>query len=435
MAYGEDMSKFDEQDFDEKRLARRQRRKKSQVTAFVILALFILVIAGVAVFSVYSIKNLLNIPGGGGDSAEEAAGEASSEEVVIETPETVEPEPEEMTEEDILNEVVDGCIAELSIEDKVAGLFIVTPEQLTGVATAVKAGSGTQDALSKYAVGGVSYFAKNIKDEAQITEMLGTTASMSKYPIFTIVSDEGKKGGVTSNISIEGITDVTDPDTASTTSKALGEKLFSYGFNLDIAPSVDISENGLYGTDAGSVKGIAASFASGIKESGVDVCVSSFPLKTDTTAGLTAISKSKDELAAGEYEIFKEIIENSNPAAIMMSNASFENAAGDNTPASLSSVMIDEELRNGLGYGGIVITGPLNEASVTEYYTSGEAAVNAIKAGADMIYLPENFEEAYNGLLEAVNSGSIDEARLDESLKRIYKVKYADKAMEIIDNK
>ncbi|WP_092250857.1 glycoside hydrolase family 3 N-terminal domain-containing protein [Butyrivibrio sp. INlla21] len=429
------MSKFDEQDFDEKRLARRQRRKKSQVTAFVILALFILVIAGVAVFSVYSIKNLLNIPGGGGDSAEEAAGEASSEEVVIETPETVEPEPEEMTEEDILNEVVDGCIAELSIEDKVAGLFIVTPEQLTGVATAVKAGSGTQDALSKYAVGGVSYFAKNIKDEAQITEMLGTTASMSKYPIFTIVSDEGKKGGVTSNISIEGITDVTDPDTASTTSKALGEKLFSYGFNLDIAPSVDISENGLYGTDAGSVKGIAASFASGIKESGVDVCVSSFPLKTDTTAGLTAISKSKDELAAGEYEIFKEIIENSNPAAIMMSNASFENAAGDNTPASLSSVMIDEELRNGLGYGGIVITGPLNEASVTEYYTSGEAAVNAIKAGADMIYLPENFEEAYNGLLEAVNSGSIDEARLDESLKRIYKVKYADKAMEIIDNK
>ncbi len=435
MAYGEDMSKFDEQDFDEKRLARRQRRKKSQVTAFVILALFILVIAGVAVFSVYSIKNLLNIPGGGGESAEEAAGEASSEEVVIETPETVDPEPEEMTEEDILNEVVDGCIAELSIEDKVAGLFIVTPEQLTGVATAVKAGSGTQDALSKYAVGGVSYFAKNIKDEAQITEMLGTTASMSKYPIFTIVSDEGKKGGVTSNISIEGITDVTDPDTASTTSKALGEKLFSYGFNLDIAPSIDISENGLYGTDAGSVKGIAASFASGIKESGVDVCVSSFPLKTDTTAGLTAISKSKDELAAGEYDIFKEIIENSNPAAIMMSNASFENAAGDNTPASLSSVMIDEELRNGLGYGGIVITGPLNEASVTEYYTSGEAAVNAIKAGADMIYLPENFEEAYNGLLEAVNSGSIDEARLDESLKRIYKVKYADKAMEIIDNK
>ena len=82
----------------------------------------------------------------------------------------------------------------------------------------------------------------------------------------------------------------------------------------------------------------------------------------------------------------------------------------------------------------MVITGPLNEASITEYYTSSEAAINAVKAGADMIYLPENFEEAYNGLLEAVNSGSIEESRLDESLKRIYKVKYANKAMEIIDN-
>ena len=434
MAYGEDMSKFDEQDFDEKRLARRQRRKKSQVTAFVILALFILLIAGVAVFCVYTIKDLLNIPGSSKEAQEAAATEGTSEEVSIETPETIDTEPEEMTEEDILNEVVDGCVAELSIEDKVAGLFIVTPEQLTGVATAVKAGSGTQDALSKYAVGGVTYFAKNIKDESQITEMLSTTESMSKYPIFTIVSDEGKKGGVTSTISIEGITDVTDPDTAGATSKALGEKLFSYGFNLDIAPSVDLSDKGLYGSDAGSVKGIAASFASGMKESGVDVCVNSFPLMTDTTAGLTAIDKSKDDLVANEYEIFKEIISNSSPAAVMMSNASFENAAGDNTPASLSSVMIGDELRNELGFDGVVITGPLNEASITEYYTSSEAAINAVKAGADMIYLPENFEEAYNGLLEAVNSGGIEESRLDESLKRIYKVKYANKAMEIIDN-
>ncbi|RKM55606.1 beta-N-acetylhexosaminidase [Butyrivibrio sp. X503] len=428
------MSKFDEQDFDEKRLARRQKRKKSQITAFVILALFILLIAGVAVFSVYKIKDLLGITSGSQESQEAAADEGSSEEVVIETPESVEIEPDEMTEDDVLDELAKSCMAELSIEDKVAGLFIVTPEQLTGVATAVQAGSGTQDALSKYAVGGITYYAKNIKDEEQITKMLSTTASMSKYPIFTLVSDEGKKGGVTSTISIDGITDVTDSDTAAATSKALGDNLFKYGFNMDIAPGIDLSENGLYGSDAGSVKDITASFASTMKESGVNVCVNAFPLKTDTTAGLTAVDKSKDELASGEYEIFKQIIENADPAAIMMSNASFEKAAGDNTPASLSSAMIDGELRNGLGFDGIIITGPLNEASITEYYTSAEAAVNAIKAGADMIYLPENFEEAYNGLLEAVNSGSIDEARLDESLLRIYRVKYAGKVTEILGN-
>ncbi len=430
MVCGECMSKFDEQDFDEKRLARRQKRKKSQITAFVILAVVILLLAGVAVFCVYSIRNLLGIYGSPQEAAE-AASEASSEEVVIETPDTIEPEAQEMSEEDILSEVVDGCVAELSIEDKVAGLFVVTPEQLTGVATAVKAGSGTQDALSKYAVGGVAYFAKNIKDEGQISEMLDATETMSKYPIFTFVSDEGKKGAVTTNITIDGITDVTDTDTASSSATALGLALSSYGFNMNLAPSIDLSDAGLYGSDADKAGELVTAFSSGIKDSGVDVCVNSFPLKTDTSAGLTAIDKSKDDLSNGEYKLFSALIDKGIPSAVMMSNASFEKAVGDNTPASLSSAMIEDELRNGLGFDGVIITGPLNEASITEYYTSADAAVNAIKAGADMIYLPENFEEAYNGVLEAVNNGSIDESRLDESLKRIYRIKYANKAVEI----
>ena len=424
------MSKFDEQDFDEKRLARRQKRKKSQITAFVILAVVILLLAGVAVFCVYSIRNLLGISGSPQEAAE-AASEASSEEVVIETPDTIEPEAQEMSEEDILSEVVDGCVAELSIEDKVAGLFVVTPEQLTGVATAVKAGSGTQDALSKYAVGGVAYFAKNIKDEGQISEMLDATETMSKYPIFTFVSDEGKKGAVTTNITVDGITDVTDTDTASSSATALGLALSSYGFNMNLAPSIDLSDAGLYGSDADKAGELVTAFSSGIKDSGVDVCVNSFPLKTDTSAGLTAVDKSKDDLSNGEYKLFSALIDKGIPSAVMMSNASFEKAVGDNTPASLSSAMIEDELRNGLGFDGVIITGPLNEASITEYYTSADAAVNAIKAGADMIYLPENFEEAYNGVLEAVNNGSIDESRLDESLKRIYRIKYANKAVEI----
>ena len=430
MVCGECMSKFDEQDFDEKRLARRQKRKKSQITAFVILAVVILLLAGVAVFCVYSIRNLLGISGSPQEAAE-AASEASSEEVVIETPDTIEPEAQEMSEEDILSEVVDGCVAELSIEDKVAGLFVVTPEQLTGVATAVKAGSGTQDALSKYAVGGVAYFAKNIKDEGQISEMLDATETMSKYPIFTFVSDEGEKGAVTTNITIDGITDVTDTDTASSSATALGLALSSYGFNMNLAPSIDLSDAGLYGSDADKAGELVTAFSSGIKDSGVDVCVNSFPLKTDTSAGLTAVDKSKDDLSNGEYKLFSALIDKGIPSAVMMSNASFEKAVGDNTPASLSSAMIEDELRNGLGFDGVIITGPLNEASITEYYTSADAAVNAIKAGADMIYLPENFEEAYNGVLEAVNNGSIDESRLYESLKRIYRIKYANKAVEI----
>ena len=65
-------------------------------------------------------------------------------------------------------------------------------------------------------------------------------------------------------------------------------------------------------------------------------------------------------------------------------------------------------------------------SAITEYYSSEEAAVLAIEAGADMILMPDDFEAAYNGLLAAVQEGRISEERIDESLKRIYRVKRRD---------
>ena len=69
-------------------------------------------------------------------------------------------------------------------------------------------------------------------------------------------------------------------------------------------------------------------------------------------------------------------------------------------------------------------------AAITDYYTADEAAVKAILAGADMIMMPEDFELAYNGVLEAVNNGTISEERINESLRRIYRVKCQDKVAE-----
>ena len=66
-------------------------------------------------------------------------------------------------------------------------------------------------------------------------------------------------------------------------------------------------------------------------------------------------------------------------------------------------------------------------SSITEYYTPGEAAVMAVEAGADMLLMPEDFEEAYQAVLSAVQEGRISEERIDESLERIYRVKCADK--------
>ncbi|MBR1876117.1 MAG: glycoside hydrolase family 3 protein, partial [Lachnospiraceae bacterium] len=91
--------------------------------------------------------------------------------------------------------------------------------------------------------------------------------------------------------------------------------------------------------------------------------------------------------------------------------------------ASLSSVMLTDILRTGMGYNGIIITDSLKMNAVTDNYSPGEAAKLAITAGADLLLKPENFEEAYNALLEAVSSGEITEDRIDDSVRRILSLK------------
>ena len=93
--------------------------------------------------------------------------------------------------------------------------------------------------------------------------------------------------------------------------------------------------------------------------------------------------------------------------------------------------MITDELRGNLGFKGIVISGPLNDKTVTDNYNPEKIAVEAVNAGADMLYLCGDFDAAYNGLLDAVKSGEISENRINESLQRIYRIKYADRVNEI----
>ncbi len=428
---GKTMARLEEQDFDEKRLARRQRRKQSQLIAYITLAVTLIIIAAGIVTGIHFLRAAFNKAPAEAETVQQAVEtQEEPQEIVIETPE--ETQPQEMSQDDLLNEVVETCISEMPLEDKVAGLFIVTPEQLTGVATAVKAGSGTQEALGNYAVGGIVYSAKNIKSEEQIKEMLQATASMSKYPIFTAVFEEGSpSSSVTSSIGVDGVSEITDADTARSSAMAIGSALYQYGFNFDMAPDMGITEESLYGTDASAVRDITTSLVSGIQESGVSACAYAFPLKGDTSAAMATSDATKDQLVVNEYEVFKGAIDNGGVNAIMVSNISLPELIGDNTPASLSEKIIQEELRGTLGFGGIVITDSLSEGAVTEYYTPSEAAIAAVKSGADMLYLPQDFAQAYEGLLAEVKDGSISEERINESLRRIYRIKYSDRIDQI----
>lgn len=428
----------------QKREYRRKRRIRNQIISYVSV---IIVLAGIITGAVIGIRILTKNISEKKQAAELARQleEASKQEepAVVEPPQPTE-EPEE--EVNWLEEMVNSCIEEMPLEDKVAGLFFITPEALTGVGKAIKAGDGTKDALNQYAVGGLVYFGQNIEDKEQLTEMLSNTVSMSKYPLFLAVDEEGgtvrRIGG--SGIEVPEVGDMASVGASGDTMEAynsgatIASYLFDLGFNVDFAPVADVVADPessaigsrSFGSDPSMIGAMAAAVVGGLQDTGVSSCLKHFPGIGDTTEdtheGMAETQKSLDDMKSSDFIPFQEGIE-SGVHFIMVSHVSAPNVTGDNTPCSLSEKMIMEVLRGELGYDGIVITDALNMSAVTESYTSDQAAVMALKAGADMVLMPEDFKTAYDGVVAAVKDGTIAEERIDESLRRIYRVKYRDR--------
>lgn len=443
------MSGFEFQEED-KREYRRRRRIRNQILAYVSL---VLILAVVSVGGYFGIKALSGVVEekqqqeqmeealAAAQQVEEEMTEASEvpEETVEETVvETV----EEYTEEDLLNEVVESCISEMSLEDRVAGLFIVTPEALTGVDRAVKAGDGTKEALEKYPVGGLIYFKQNIQSKDQITEMLANTTAMSKYPIFLAVDEEGDSVARVADAlkldkidSAASLGETGNADNAFEAYKQVGTYLMEYGFNLNFAPVADVLTNPdndaigkrSFGSDADIVSSMVASSVKGLEETGVTACIKHFPgqgdADGDTHDGLATTDKTLEQLRETELKPFAAGAE-AGAQMIMVGHIAVPSITGDNTPASLSKDVVTDILREEMGYNGVVITDALNMSAISEYYDSAQAAVMALKAGADMVLMPEDFEAAYEGVLAAVKDGTINEARINDSLARVYKIKY-----------
>ena len=372
------------------------------------------------------------------------AEEVIEEEVTDEETET----PEKYDDAKVLDEVVEAIISEMTLEEKVAGLFVVAPEGITGVDTAVQAGDGTKTALEKYPVGGLIYFKKNIQSEEQIKKMIENSVSYCKYPMFIAVDEEGGKvARLADALKLENVGPMADIGIGGDTNKSyeamktVGTYLTSYGFNLDFAPVADVLTNKdntsigdrSFGSDPSVVAGMVTAAMNGLEETGVTACIKHFPglgdAAEDTHNGLAVIDKSLDELKQTELVPFISAIENG-ANMIMVGHMSLPQITGDNTPATMSKEVISELLRSELGFNGVVITDAMNMGAITEYYGADEAAIRAFKAGADMVLMPEDFKLAYEGVIAAVKDGTISEDRINNSLKRVFRIKYADSVGE-----
>lgn len=424
----------------DRREERRKRRRRNQIAAY---ATVIVMIALFAFGIVIGVNRLTQM------AKDEDAAKQDKVNAMLGTEETIkEPEPTEavveLTPEQKLDEIVNAGIEVMPLEDKVAGLFIVTPEAITGVGTAIQAGDGTREALSKYAVGGIVYFSKNIQSEEQLKEMIDNTQLYTKYPLFIAVDEEGGSvsrvadAGLGTKVdTAQAIGATGDANNAYQAGVTIGGYLSGLGFNLDFAPVADINsveESALgsraYGSDAATVAPFVTSMMQGIEEQKVTACLKHFPgigsSTQDTHDGMATTDRTLEEFRANEFTVFQAGID-AGAKMIMVSHLSAPALTGDNTPCSMSSAVVTDILRNEMGFKGVIISDALNMSAITEYHDSDVAAIMALRAGCDMILMPEDFEKAYNGVLQAVQDGTISEERINDSLRRIYRIKYAGK--------
>ena len=347
---------------------------------------------------------------------------------------------------DISREVKDK-VKSMSLEEKAAQLFFVTPEDITQVDAATVAGEDTKKAYEQYPVGGIVYFSRNIQGPDQLKEMLSKTQSYAEeiagVPVFLGVDEEGgevsrvagnKNFSVTRYESMRAIGDSKDTSRAYDVGKNLASYLKELGFNIDFAPDADVITNSgntvignrSFGEDPRLVGAMASQVVKGLQDNGVSACLKHFPghggTVEDSHEGRAYTDKTLEEMEAEELVPFQEGIK-AEPDFIMAGHISIPKSLGDDTPASLSEQVLTGLLRDKYGYDGLIITDALNMKAVSGVYSPAEASVKALLAGADMLLMPDDFRAAYHGVLDAVEERDLSEARIDASVERILRLK------------
>ena len=215
-------------------------------------------------------------------------------------------------------------------------------------------------------------------------------------------------------------------------------ELAAVGVNLNFAPVMDVNNNPRnpvidrrsFGESPELVSRLGVPYIRGLQRNGVLATAKHFPGHGDTTVDshfdLPTVNHDLDRIHALELQPFRAAID-ADVAAIMTAHIVYP-AFDPDRPATLSPTILTNLLREELGFDGLLITDDMEMKAIDDRYQSGEAAVMAIEAGADIVmvlWTPTKQNEVFDALLSAVNSGRISQARLDQSVERILKSKAA----------
>lgn len=298
--------------------------------------------------------------------------------------------------------------------------------------------------IDDYHVGGFILFKRNIENNSQLLGLLNDLKeanSQHSIPLFLSLDEEG---GRVSRLTVELealpsneiIGEKNDSDFSFEIGNIIGEKLRGFGFNMDFAPVFDINSNPnnpvigdrSFGSNPEVVRRLGVATMKGIQNKDVISVIKHFPGHGDTSVdshlGLPKVDKGLEGLENFELKPFKGAIEDG-ADAIMISHILFPQIDDEN-PASLSHSIITNILRDKMNFEGIVITDDLTMGAIIDNYSIEEAVIKAVIAGSDIVLVCHDYDKefaAIKTLKDAVKDGVISEARIDESVYRILKLK------------
>ncbi|MDD4382286.1 MAG: glycoside hydrolase family 3 N-terminal domain-containing protein [Candidatus Dojkabacteria bacterium] len=320
-------------------------------------------------------------------------------------------------------------ISEMTIEQKVGQLFIMgfwgtEPDYYI------------TKMITERNIGGVILLGYNIKDTQQVNKLTTDLQALSAVtPLFISIDQEGGEVSRLGTDIVSEITaqkDITNEKDAYKIARNRGTQLRELGINMNFSPVLDnITDETSFMYERvfrNDISSLGANMIEGYMDAKIISVPKHFPGhsndSTDSHNSLPVVNIVMDELD-NYISQFKYVIEEEKPKAIMVGHIQFPNIS-EAIPSSLSSIFIQDILRDRLGFEGIVITDDMQMKSVSNTYSIQDSAIMAIQAGCDiLIYTgePEQQAEAYNSILGAVKDGIISEERIDESLGRILGIK------------
>ncbi|MFI5723471.1 glycoside hydrolase family 3 protein [Streptomyces cyaneofuscatus] len=346
-------------------------------------------------------------------------------------------------------------IAGMSLEEKVGQLFVMRvyghsatdPDQADIDANLKEIGVRTAaELVSTYHVGGIIYFAwaHNTRDPHQIAALSNgiQQAALGERSRVPLLISTDQEHGIVCRVGepatlLPGAMALGAGGSRSDTRRAAwiaGAELAALGINQNYAPDADVNVNPAnpvigvrsFGSDPQAVAELVAAQVKGYQGAGVAATAKHFPghgdTNTDSHTGLPVINHTRAQWEELDAPPFRAAIR-ARIDSIMTAHIVVPALDPSEDPATLSRPILTGILREELGYDGVVVTDSLGMEGVRTKYGDDRVPVLALLAGVDQLLNPPNLSVAWNAVLEAVRGGEISEARIDESILRILRLK------------